>query len=81
MGDDLATLLGVVETADRPPTSQARAAFKELQARLAAVEKRWGAIVTSGVPALNTVLHTREFAPIPVPAPLTPVRAPRPVVE
>jgi hypothetical protein len=27
------------------------------------------------------VLHTREFAPIPVPAPLTPVRAPRPVVE
>jgi photosystem II stability/assembly factor-like uncharacterized protein len=79
MGDDLATLEGVVESADRAPTQQSRDAFAELTARLAAQQKRWSQLSSKDLPALNALLHAQSQPPVPLPS--AERRAPRPVVE
>jgi photosystem II stability/assembly factor-like uncharacterized protein len=74
MGDDLASLLSTVESADREPTQQARDALKEANVKLAALERRWAAIEKVDLPRLNTVLRTREFTPVELP-PMKPAAA------
>jgi hypothetical protein len=64
MDDDLANILGTVESADREPTQQAREAFNESQARLAMLAKRWNAIETTDLPALNAMLRAQRIAPL-----------------
>jgi photosystem II stability/assembly factor-like uncharacterized protein len=61
---DLGSLETVVESADREPTAQARSAFAELRARVAAHERRWQALTTEDLPALNTRLARAGLAPL-----------------
>jgi hypothetical protein len=68
MGDDLASILSAVETADREPTRQARDAYKAADLKLLALTKRWNTIASTDLPRLNTVLRAREFTPVDLPA-------------
>jgi hypothetical protein len=68
MGDDLASILSAVETADREPTQQARDAYKAADLKLLELTKRWNTIASTDLPRLNTVLRAREFTPVDLPA-------------
>ncbi len=68
LNGQLSYLLGVVDSADAPPTTQAAATFKELQQKAADFEMHWAAFKNQDVPALNKQLRTGRLPEIKVEA-------------
>jgi len=63
----LGQMMGLLQAADRPPTPAVAAAVTERQGALGAVIRRWNAIRTEDVPAINDLLTQAGLPPIPVP--------------
>jgi hypothetical protein len=64
----LAWLSNVVDSADRPPTQQARELFTELKARAEAQLEPWSELMARDLPELNALMQ-REGIPAVGPAP------------
>lgn len=64
LNDKLAGLIGHVESADAPPTDQARAVFADLSARLDRQTTALAAVIASDLPALNARLTAARLQPI-----------------
>lgn len=63
---DLAHLLGIVEGADVPPTTQATAAFSELERSLAGLLARWQELRGREGAALDELLRRAGLPPLPL---------------
>lgn len=57
-------ILGVADSADAAPTTQATAVYKELGDALEGLVSKWKKILEQGIPALNAELKKAELAPI-----------------
>ena len=64
LNQHFAAMLSVADSADAAPTTQANAAFKELQEALETHLARWKKICEADVPALNAELKKAGLAPI-----------------
>jgi hypothetical protein len=68
VGERLAGVYAVVESADAAPTSQALASARELEATLARLLAAWKEIQTSDLPGLNERLRRARLPAIELPA-------------
>ncbi|HXM92905.1 MAG TPA: glycoside hydrolase [Candidatus Dormibacteraeota bacterium] len=59
-----ASLLGVADSADAAPTSQATAVYQELQDALKTLSMRWTKLRDQDIPALNADLEKAGLAPL-----------------
>ncbi|RPJ84686.1 MAG: hypothetical protein EHM13_03435 [Acidobacteria bacterium] len=64
LNNKLAALLGVVESAEAPPTESARQAFRELSGRLDAELARLEALAQKDLAAFNKLLAARKLEPV-----------------
>jgi hypothetical protein len=58
------TLLGVADSADAAPTTQANAAYKELEDALDALAARWKKMQQNDIPAMNVLLKKAGLAEV-----------------
>jgi photosystem II stability/assembly factor-like uncharacterized protein len=63
-------LLAVADSADAAPTTQATAAFRDLEESETALRRRWGALSERDIPDLNADLKRSGLAPIDLKKPM-----------
>ncbi len=70
LNQHFSAILAVADSADQAPTSQANAAFEELEEASTKLVKRWGALKENDVPALNSALKKAGLPELDLNSPL-----------